>query len=181
MTTLPFFTQLQAVCELAGWKAWIEPPEEGSLLAVMYVLVHVDGQGRNYLIRLVTDPQTLAEGAEPSGTHLVDMVLILPFQVQAAAVPDTTRLINAINLAGLIGSLALHEADRVVLLRFAWHVPVADMNPSHAYPLLQMMAYHARECAPGIEQVAQGVVGYEELLAAVGQEIQKVQPDRVAS
>lgn len=178
---LPFFTQLQAVCELAGWKAWIEPPEEGSLLAVMYVLVHVDEQGRNHLIRLVTDPQTLAEGVEPSGTHLVDMVLILPFQVQAAAVPDTIRLLNAINLAGLIGSFALHEADRVALLRFAWHVPVADMNPAHAYPLLQMMAYHARECAPGIEQVAKGEVGYEELLAAVSQEINKTQSGGVAS
>jgi hypothetical protein len=178
---LPLFKQLQAVCELAGWSAWIEPPEEGSLLVVMYVLVHVDEQERNYLIRLVTDPQPLTEGEGPSGTHLVDMVLILPFQVQTAAVPDTLRLLNAINLAGLIGTLALHENDRVVLLRFAWHTPVTDMTPSHAYPLLQMMAYHARECAPGIEQVAKGEVGYEQLLAAVSQEMQKIQSEGVAS
>ena len=97
-------------------------------------------------------------------------------RVQVAAVPDTTRLLNALNLAGLIGTFALHEADRVVLLRFAWHVSLPDMDPPHAYPLLQMMAYHARECAPGIEQVAQGAVAYEQLRAAVAQALQQVQP-----
>ena len=107
--------------------------------------------------------------------RLVDMVLILPFQVQATAVPDTVRLLNAINLAGLIGSFALHEADRLVLLRFAWHVTWADLNPAHAYPLLQRMDYHVRECAPGIEQVAKGLVDYEQVLAAVGQEMKKIQ------
>lgn len=172
---MPFFSQLQKVCELAGWKAWIEPPEEGALLAVMYVLVHVDDQGRNYLIRLVADPEPAAEGGEPSGTRLVEMVLILPFQVQATAVPDTVRLLNAINLAGLIGSFALHEADRLVVLRFAWHVTWADLNPAHAHPLLQRMDYHVRECAPGIEQVAKGLVDYEQVLAAVGQEMKKIQ------
>ena len=173
---IPFFTQLQAVCKLAGWNAWIEPPEEGALLAVMYVLVHVDEQERNYLIRLVADLESPPEGEEPPGPRLVDMVLILPFQVQVAAVPDTTRLLNAINLAGLIGTFALHEADRVVLLRFAWHVSLADMDPPHAYPLLQMMAYHAREFAPGIEQMAKGAVAYEQLRAEVDQALKQVQP-----
>jgi len=50
------------------------------------------------------------------------------------------------------------------------------MDPPHAYPLLQMMAYHAREFAPGIEQMAKGAVAYEQLRAEVDQALKQVQP-----
>ncbi len=165
--TTDFFNQLQAACELAGRNSWIEPATEDSPVPQMHVLAHVDAQGRNYLVRLLADLEPQAEGAPALRTRMVDMALILPFPVAVRALPDTTRLLNAINLGGLIGAFALSEVDAVVLLHHTWHAPLAEIDAGHALALLDLLVYHATDAAPMIEQVASGAGGFDDIATAV--------------
>jgi len=153
----------------------MEPIEGDPAVEQMHVLVHVDERGRNYLVRLLADLSALPAGAPPRATRFVDMALILPFQVEAAANVEVLRLLNAVNLGGLIGAFALSELDRVVLVRHTWHAPLEDIKASSAFALLQLLALSARETGPMIEQVATGAIRFDEIVSAVRTQLESGQ------
>ncbi|MPM75627.1 hypothetical protein SDC9_122621 [bioreactor metagenome] len=160
----PLFAKLQASCELLGWKSWIEEAQSADDIAQMHVLIHVDDQVRNYVVRLLVSGD---DAADASSMQLLDLAVILPFRVADGALADTARLLASINLANVIGAFALSEADRVVILRYGWHAVASELQPNRVVRLLDMFDYQCQDSAALIEQVATGAVTFDQIGQAV--------------
>ena len=168
-----FFQQLQAACALAGLRSWIESATQDEPIEQMHVLTGVDGQGRNYMLRLMLIPAVPGQADPDAALQTLDMGMLLPFQVEPRAFNDTARLLSSSNLGLPIGGFGLVEHDRVVMLRHVWHAPAGDFTPARVIPLIDMLGYVATESAPMVEQVAAGAMTYEHIM----QTIQKAAAD----
>jgi hypothetical protein len=169
----PLFPQLQAACEIAAYPHWVETATDDDPFDQMHVLLHVDDNDRNFMARLMVICD--AEAA-PDSIALLDIALMFPFPVHAERIADTARLASALNLASHIGAFAVAEADKVVMLRAAWHAPLADMNAAHAMPLLERFRANALESAAILEKVASGALPFDEVLDSVRAAVAQGQP-----
>lgn len=163
----PLFPKLQASCELLGWKSWIEAPQTADDIEQMHILIHVDDQTRNYVVRLLVSGDSPEAGGDKNALQLLDLAVILPFRIAEGAIPDTARLLASINLANVIGAFTLSEVDRVVLLRYGWHAVASELVPARVVRLLDMFDYQCQESAPLIEKVATGAASFDQIAAAV--------------
>lgn len=169
-------TNIQSFFTHSGFESYLELASEEAPFDQLFVSIGRDEDMRDLTLQVRLYDQALPAKARPSKIshpRFLDFFLVLPFEVEDATISATARMISLINKITFLPGFMLSETDCLLYYRYIYPNLGEEILSSNIDMIFRSILYQMETFTNPLEEVAQGIKTYEDVLLEANQYVQK--------